>query len=170
MSPAVQIRLLGEFSVAVDDVVVGGLNSARLQALLGYLLLHRATPLSRQQLAFLFWPDTSDSQAQTNLRQLLHTLRRRLPVLAASLVLDERTLGWRADAAIHLDVADFEVALTRARHLTGIERLKALEEGVDNYRGALLPDCYDDWIALERERLAQAHVAALEQCVLLHEQ
>lgn len=170
MSPAVQIRLLGEFSVAVDDVVVGGLNSARLQALLGYLLLHRAMPLSRQQLAFLFWPDTSDSQAQTNLRQLLHTLRRRLPVLAASLVLDERTLGWRADAAIHLDVADFEVALTRARHLTGIERLKALEEGVDNYRGALLPDCYDDWIALERERLAQAHVAALEQCVLLHEE
>lgn len=44
MSPAVQIRLLGEFSVAVDGVAVGGLNSARLQALLGYLLLNRAAP------------------------------------------------------------------------------------------------------------------------------
>lgn len=170
MSPAVQIRLLGEFSVAVDGVAVGGLNSARLQALLGYLLLHRTAPLSRQQLAFLFWPDTSDSQAQTNLRQLLHTLRRRLPAVADNLVIDERTLRWRADAAIQLDVADFDAALTRAKDLTGIERLKVLEEAVDHYRGALLPDCYDDWIALERERLAQAYVAALEQCVLLHEE
>lgn len=170
MSPAVQIRLLGEFSVAVDGVAVGGLNSARLQALLGYLLLNRAAPLSRQQLAFLFWPDTSDSQAQTNLRQLLHTLRRRLPVLADSLVSDERTIRWRADAAIQLDVADFEASLARAQRLSGTEQLKALEEGVDAYRGALLPDCYDDWIAGERERLAQAHVAALEQCVLLHEE
>ena len=36
--PAVQIRLLGEFSVAVDDVAVGGLHSARLQSLLRALL------------------------------------------------------------------------------------------------------------------------------------
>ena len=170
MSPAVQIRLLGEFSVAVDDVAVGGLNSARLQALLGYLLLHRAAPSSRQQLAFMFWPDTSDSQAQTNLRQLLHTLRHRLPALADNLVIDERTIRWRADAAIGLDVADFEAALARAQRLSGIEQLKALEEGVDAYRGALLPDCYDDWIVGERERLAQACVAALEQCVLRHEE
>ncbi len=74
MHPSLDIRLLGEFSVTVDGRSVNGLNSARLQSLLAYLLLHRAIPQSRQQLAFLFWPDTSDSQAQTNLRQLLHTL------------------------------------------------------------------------------------------------
>ena len=168
--PAVQIRLLGEFSVAVDDVAVGGLHSARLQSLLAYLLLNRTTPQSRQQLAFLFWPETSDSQAQTNLRQLLHTLRHRLPALADNLVIDERTIRWRADAAIDLDVADFEAALARAQRLSGIEQLQALEEGVDAYRGALLPDCYDDWILGERERLAQAWVTALEQCVLRHEE
>ena len=113
MSLAVQIRVLGEFSVAVDDAAVGGLHSARLQSLLAYLLLNRTTPQSRQQLAFLFWPETSDGQAQTNLRQLLHTLRRRLPALADALLVDERTIRWRADAPLQLDVAEFEAALAR---------------------------------------------------------
>ncbi len=170
MSDSLQIRLLGEFSVAVDGESVNGLNSARIQSLLAYLLLNRATPQSRQQLAFLFWPETSDRQAQTNLRQLLHTLRRRLPAVADALLVDERTIRWRADASLHLDVAEFEAALARAKHTTGNQRLRAFEEAAAVYRGVLAPDCYDDWIQAERERLAQQHLAALEQCVLLNEE
>ena len=170
MSDSLQIRLLGEFSVAVDGKSVSGLSSARIQSLLAYLLLNRAVPQSRQQLAFLFWPETSDSQAQTNLRQLLHTLRRRLPAVADALLVDERTIRWRADASLHLDVAEFEAALARAKHTTGNERLRAFEEAAAVYRGVLAPDCYDDWIQAERERLAQQHLAALEQCVLLNEE
>lgn len=100
MSPPLQIRLLGQFSVAIDGATVSGLNSARLQSLLAFLLLNRAAPQSRQQLAFLFWPETSDGQAQTNLRQLLHTLRHRLPAVDEYLVIDERTIRW-------LEPADF---------------------------------------------------------------
>jgi hypothetical protein len=37
---------------------------------LAYLLLHRGVPQPRQQIAFRFWPETSDTQAQSNLRQL----------------------------------------------------------------------------------------------------
>ena len=170
MSPSVHVRLLGEFSVTTDGVAVSGLNSARLQSLLAYLLLHRTSPQSRQQLAFLFWPDTTDRQAQTNLRQLLHILRRRLPVVADALLVDDRTIGWRAGAPVRLDVADFEAALARAGQVKGNERLAALEQAAAAYRGALLPDCYDDWIVPERERLAQQHLAALEQGVLLHEE
>ena len=40
MSDSLQIRLLGEFSVAVDGESVNGLNSARIQSLLAYLLLN----------------------------------------------------------------------------------------------------------------------------------
>lgn len=170
MASLLHIRLLGEFSVTIDGESVSGPNSARLQSLLAYLLLNRAIPQSRQQLAFLFWPDTSDSQAQTNLRQLLHTLRRRLPAVADVLLVDERTIRWHVDARLHLDVADFEAALARAKQTAGNERLKALEEAVAAYRGALAPDCYDDWIQSERERLAQQHLAALEQGMLLREE
>ena len=37
-------------------------------SLLAYLLFHRDTPQPRQHLAFLLWPDSSESQARTNLR------------------------------------------------------------------------------------------------------
>lgn len=170
MSSSIEFRLFGEFSVSIDGVVVDGLNSARLRALLGYLLLHRATPQSRQQLAFLFWPDTSDHQAQTNLRQLVHTLRHRLPAVADALLVDERTIRWRPDAPLVVDVSDFEAALVRARMSTGNERLKALEEAIAVYRSALLPSCYDDWILPARERLAQQYLAALEQGAVLWEE
>ena len=170
MHPSLDIRLLGEFSVTVDGEAVNGLNSARLQSLLAYLLLHRASPQSRQQLAFLFWPDTSDSQAQTNLRQLLHSLRRRLPAMADALQLDERTIRWRSETTLRLDVADFEAALARAQQTNGSERLAALQAATTVYQGTLAPDCYDDWIQSERERLAQQYLAALEQGMLLHEE
>ena len=140
MPDSLHIQLLGEFNVAIDGVSVSGLNSARIQSLLAYLLVNRAVPQSRQQLAFLFWPETSDSQAQTNLRQLLHTLRRRLPAVADALLVDERTIRWHADAPLHLDVAEFEAALARAKQMVGNERLIALEEAAAVYRGALVPD------------------------------
>ena len=137
MHPSLDIRLLGEFSVTVDGEAVNGLNSARLQSLLAYLLLHRASPQSRQQLAFLFWPDTSDSQAQTNLRQLLHSLRRRLPAVADALQLDERTIRWRSETTLRLDVADFEAALARAHQTNGSERLAGLQAATTVYQGTL---------------------------------
>ena len=48
------------------------LGSARAESLLAYLLLHREAPQPRQRLAFLLWPDSSEPQARTNLRHLLH--------------------------------------------------------------------------------------------------
>ena len=55
------------------------LGSARAESLLAYLLLHREAPQPRQRLAFLLWPDSTEPQARTNLRHLLHNLRRALP-------------------------------------------------------------------------------------------
>ena len=43
----------------------------------------------------------------------------------------------------------------------------ALEQAVALYRGDLLPACYDDWLLLERERLRQEYVKALEQLICL---
>src|SRR5260370_1310896 len=45
-------------------------NIPRLQSLLAYLVLHRTAPQARSHLAFLLWPDSSEAQAHSNLRQL----------------------------------------------------------------------------------------------------
>ena len=73
------VHLLGGFRIMAGHDGVAGLNHARLQELLAYLLLHRQRPIARQHLAFLFWPDSTEEQARTNLRTLWHRLRRTLP-------------------------------------------------------------------------------------------
>lgn len=91
------IRLLGGFSLIIGDEPVDGVNTARLQSLLACLVLHREAAHLRQHLAFLFWPNSSESQARNNLRQLLHALRLALPDADTFLAADHRTLHWRAD-------------------------------------------------------------------------
>jgi len=76
---ALRINLLGTFRLLYHDEVVRGFDQARLQELLAYLLLHRDAPVARQQLAFLFWPDSTEEQASTNFRNLWYRLRRALP-------------------------------------------------------------------------------------------
>jgi DNA-binding SARP family transcriptional activator len=168
-----QIRLLGEFNLVYKDAPVSALNNVRLQSLLAYLLLHRDAPQPRQQLAYLFWPDTTELQARNNLRQTLHQLRRALPDSDHFLYGDVHILRWREDASFSLDIAAFEHALARAgvaQHQSdpGVWR-SALEKAVDLYRGDLLPSCYDEWVVPERERLRQQYLGALAGLVRLLE-
>jgi DNA-binding SARP family transcriptional activator len=65
-----QLQLLGGFQLLVSGEPVL-IQQARLQSLLAYLLLHRNLPQARQQLAFLFWPDSTEAQARANLRKAL---------------------------------------------------------------------------------------------------
>src|SRR5215213_5539585 len=78
-TPVLTIRLFGALDLRYGDRSLSPLASARVETLLAYLLLHRDTPQSRQRLAFALWPDSSEAQARTNLRHLLHDLRRALP-------------------------------------------------------------------------------------------
>ena len=94
MAHRIQIRVLGDFCVTLDDRVVGAVAKARLRSLLGYLVLRRGTPQLRAHLAFLFWPDSSEQQALTNLRHVLHELRQALPEVARFLEGDNRTVTW----------------------------------------------------------------------------
>jgi DNA-binding SARP family transcriptional activator len=158
------VHLLGSFRLLYRDEVVKGFDQARLQELLAYLLLHRNVPVPRQQLAFLFWPDSTEEQARTNLRNLWHRLRRALPDSDRFLITDELTVQWRGDDTCWSDVVAFEAGLQRTRSSTSSdEQLAALEHAVALYGGELLPGCYSDWLLGERDRLAQAHGAALER-------
>jgi DNA-binding SARP family transcriptional activator len=172
-SPALHIHLLGDFRLVYDSTPVTSVNTARLQSLLAYLVLHRNAPQARHYLAFLFWPDSTEAQAHTNLRNLLYHLRQALPEADRFLHTDTQTLQWRAEALFTLDVADFERAVAQAEQAgqTGdqVALRTALEEAVTLYRADLLPSCYDDWILSERERLRQAFTEALERLILLLE-
>jgi DNA-binding SARP family transcriptional activator len=159
------LHLLGLFRLLQGDRLVAGFHQARLQQLLAYLVLHRAAPISRQQLAFLFWPDSTDQQARKNLRTLLTRLRRPLPDADHFIDVSATTLQWRPDAPLTLDVAEFEAALAQAVPAQASGRAaaaaSALSAVVAKYTGELLPDCYDDWILPLRDGLRQAYGDAL---------
>jgi len=165
-----EIHLLGDYAVMADGVLLTGLLAARLQELVAYLIVHWGVPQPRSRIAFLFWPETSGSQAQTNLRQLLHTLRQRLPAAAAHVDFGERTIHWRDDSPATVDLVRFKAAAVRAAQASP-ERIACLRAVVDAYGGELLPGCYSDWLVAPRERLAQQFAAGLDQLVgLLEEQ
>jgi DNA-binding SARP family transcriptional activator len=168
------VSLLGDFRIRHDQVPVTDVDTPRLQSLLAYLLLHREAPQSRAHLAFLFWPDTSEAQARTNLRNLLHHLRRALPEADRFLDASVQTVQWRSDAPFSLDVADFDAALARAEQAPAASHpaavREALESAVALYHGDLLPSCYEDWILPHREGLRQAYLSALERLVRLGEE
>jgi len=177
--PSLKVQLLGDFRLTYGGESVGEIDTPRLQSLLAYLLLHRGAPQSRRRIAYLFWPDSEESQALTNLRNLLFRLRHRLPDVDRFLEVDRKILRWVEDASFTLDVAQFERALREAevvaasrgdgtKERAALERA-ALERAVELYSGDLLPSCYDDWIETDRQRLRQAYQGALVRLVDLLE-
>lgn len=156
-SSILQAQLFGGFSLVYDNMAVAGANSARLQSLLAFLILHADSPQSRQQVAFLFWPDTSEAQARNNLRQFLFQLRQILPDSDRFLQVDTNTIFWKTDENQIIDVWLFNRALKDAdlnnqRGDKSLQRIM-LEQAISAYQGDLLPGSYDDWIEPEREGL-----------------
>jgi DNA-binding SARP family transcriptional activator len=111
----------------LDSRPIPPLDSARAESLLAYLLLHRDAPQPRQRLAFLLWPGSTEGQAQTNLRKVLHNLRR-----AAGRGPADR------DRAAHAALAHGRAAVARRRAVRAGRGRDRLEEAVEVYGGELL--------------------------------
>lgn len=155
--PPIRIELLGNLRITFGQDLLTSVNTNRLQSLLAYLVLHGEAAQSREHLAFLLWPESNESQARTNLRQLLHHLRRALPVECSLLAADNQTVRWRPDNACSIDVIEFEAAATRAAQAEKegdfTTARAALEEAARLYQDDLLPGLYDEWLQTKREEL-----------------
>lgn len=137
----IELSLLGGFDLRVDGA------SVRLQPVSRRLLALLALsdrPLSREFVAFQLWPDTDEHRALASLRSALWRLGH---------------LGGRM-----LDVTSTQLALSPdvwldVRHgiqgLIGGDELDASPLPFTSIQSELLPDWYDDWLVVERERLRQ---------------
>src|SRR5262245_42012977 len=117
-SPARRARLLGTVDLQLNNQPLPPLDSVRAESLLAYLLLHRDAPQPRQRLAFLLWPGSTEGQAQTNLRKVLHNLRRALP--DADRLIEGYALAGQPEAGLALAdeaLADQELGMGRGAEL-----------------------------------------------------
>jgi DNA-binding SARP family transcriptional activator/predicted ATPase len=166
-APSLQIKLLGGFKLVAEGAPAGPGIPPRPQSLLAYLALHPELAQSRQHLAFLFWPDATESQARNNLRQTLHQLRKAWPDIDRYLAADAVTVGWRPGVRVACDAAEFERAAAAGDPNSGPDDLAAvrarLQQTLDLYQGDLLPGFYDEWLLAERDRLRQSYQAVLKR-------
>ena len=163
------VTLLGE--QAITDDVTGSVRtrSSRTVALVAFLAVHAGSPQARQRIAGLFWPDSTDAQALTNLRRELHNLRHVLGDEPA-LVVTSRDLCWRDSETTRVDMRIFDIerkaalAAAAAGDSEGI--LVHAARAIAQYRGELLPGMYDDWLLDARAELERQCV---DLCDLLCE-
>ena len=154
--PSLAVQMLGGFRLLYCGEPVVDWHIPRLQSLLTYLILHRGIPQSRAHLAATFWPESTETQARTNLRGLMLAMRRALPEAERCLCGDASALWWCQHAPCAVDVEEFERAAQASF-------MAALRRAVELYRGDLLPGCYDEWILPERDRLRQLYLDALQR-------
>ncbi len=153
----VHISLFGNLQVSVEGVPIAALATPRLQSLVAWLVLHADQPAPKEHLAFLLWPESSGAQARTNLRQLLHHLRRAFPEGNRLLRVDHSTVQWRRDACCTIDVIEFAnlVAFaSEAKQKDDAEsELQALRRAAQLYVDDVMPAAFDAWLVPVRQAL-----------------
>lgn len=146
-----RLTLLNRFDVACDGATVALPVGA--QHLVAFLALHRR-PALRAFVAGSLWPETSEERAHANLRSTLWRVHRAngdlLDVSGSQLSVSQRV------------AVDLNEAETLAKGL--LDRSLDDPEAVppDCLMHDLLPDWYDDWALIERERFRQLRLRALE--------
>jgi predicted ATPase len=156
------LRLFGEMSAEREGVTLRRFRAKKYGALLAFLALPPCRMHTRDELVDLFWPDTDIAAGRTCLRTALASLRRQLvPPCGESALIPADLFheGTRNTLQINpeivtTDVARYE-ALVRRADLSEdpCEAARLLREAADLYAGPLLPDVWDTWAMIERERL-----------------
>jgi DNA-binding SARP family transcriptional activator len=148
----VRLSLLNGFELRHGDTLVRLALPA--QRLVAFLALQEHAVL-RSYVASTLWLDSTEERAFGSLRSALWRLRQ------ADLELVEVTSrAIRLDRRVGVDLREAVIAAHRA--LAGSGAYEGAEVDTADLAGELLPDWYDDWIVLERERFRELRVRALE--------
>ncbi|GAB3142189.1 AAA family ATPase [Amycolatopsis stemonae] len=148
-----RVSLLGEQVIADEETGTVLTRSPRSVALVAHLVVHAGLAQPRRRIAGLFWPDSTDAQALTNLRRELHQLRRVLGD-PPSLDVTGRDLCWRDTPSSRVDVREFDAARRAALAAEDAgEVLGHARAALALYRGELLPGLADDWVLAARAEL-----------------
>ena len=148
---APRLTLLGAFDLSVGgESVPLPMNGQRV---LVFLALHGGS-LLRSFVAGSLWLDSPEDRAAGSLRSALWRLNRRHRFV--------ETDGERLHLAANVAV-DVDEAAAQARRLLDPAQCECPSPETLLLSRDLLPDWYEDWVAVERERFRQLRVHALER-------
>lgn len=156
-----RIYVLGDLRFEIDGQPLTDTLSRKACALLVYLALTRQSH-PREALATRFWGDRTQDRALGNLRQLLSSLP---TALSPYLTITRQRVGLNDEAPWRMDARDLVTAaanLPAHGERLSTEQMTALATALADYHGDFLAGFslhdnleFDEWSALERERLHQ---------------
>ena len=153
-----EISTFGGLSVRVDGKPLKGLGSNKAEALLVYLMLERRQH-TRNELATLLWPESTEQHAATSLRVLLSVLRKNL---RDYLDICRDSVGIKPESCAYLDVTNLQ------EKLAGDE----IEQALHLYQGDFLQGFqvqnsteFEHWLQLQQECLRAQMTGALHRAV-----
>lgn len=169
MAVSLSISLFGRLQIEDEEGACHEAASSKACELLAYLLLNRQRSHPREKLASILWGRVRTDSSKAYLRKALWKLRKVLdredrPFL---LSVDREWVGLNPEAEYTLDVEEFEKAFSEVRDIPP-SRLESVH--VDTlcrcarlYRGDLLENLYRDWCAMDRQRLQNFYLIALDK-------
>jgi DNA-binding SARP family transcriptional activator len=125
------------------------------QRLLVLVALHG--PMSRRRAAFTLWPEATESRAFGSLRTALFRLRGSY----ATPLIHEGADGLALSPLVSTDVRRAELLVEQLVD-SGLTPAGRIELKQILRRGELLPDWYEDWVLVERERFDDLRERAVD--------
>lgn len=145
--PAVVLGLLGGWKLVSGGHAIDAPHS--VERVTAFLAIAGATP--RSTVAGRLWPDFTEERAHGNLRSAIWRANRLGPELL-------REQSGRLSLAAHI-----EIDIDQLQHAAAAEPMASPGLSVGGITaGELLPGWYEDWVLVERERLRQKQLHALE--------
>jgi predicted ATPase/DNA-binding SARP family transcriptional activator len=169
-----QIYALGDLRIQLGGELLRDLRSRKAQALLVYLASN-AESHARDVLADMFWSESSQLQAMSNLRDVLSSLRK---FLDPYVTITRYSVSLNPEAAVYLDVNELDSACTGLQSEEGDLSEKSaekLEIALELYQSDFLSGFhirsargFDEWLLYERERIRLEALEALFTLVNFH--
>jgi len=156
-----RLSLFGTFRLERETQPIQ-LLTRKVKSLFAFLALH-PEPQSREKLATLFWGDFTDEPARASLRNALAAIRQSL---GNDILFTDRGTVQLDLESLWIDVKVFQ-KICDARTSLGVTDadIEQWQAAVELYRGDLLADFYDEWIAPIREKLRAQYVDLLLRLV-----
>ena len=145
-----EVGLVGGFELSLNGRLVG--LSLPAQRLMAFLALNDR-PASRPYVAGALWPETSEEQAAGSLRSAMWRLRQEDPRLVSS-VEGKIAIGGDVDVDLRERIALAQTILHARAQIIDVDPALLFKD--------LLPDWYDEWAVIERERYRQLRLHALD--------